>query len=148
MDCLPVNEEVTKKDKDNDAYASLSNLINTPEWGGLKPARKFDEIGLNIMRRAKSLNEYIELVDQAIFEVGELRAADEWEQEEGGGILDFPVPLINQLRQLKEELTAECHIFGERDLSLMKIVRANARQIPFNGLFDIINQTHRLGLEN
>ncbi|CAK0767311.1 hypothetical protein CCP3SC5AM1_40042 [Gammaproteobacteria bacterium] len=42
VDCLPVNEEVTKKD--NDAYASLSNLTNPPDGGGLKPARKFDEL--------------------------------------------------------------------------------------------------------
>ncbi|CAK0766648.1 hypothetical protein CCP3SC5AM1_480014 [Gammaproteobacteria bacterium] len=44
MECLPVNEEVTKKD--NDAYASLSNLTNPHEGvvsnqqGNL---RKFDE---------------------------------------------------------------------------------------------------------
>ncbi|CAK0745538.1 hypothetical protein CCP3SC5AM1_120011 [Gammaproteobacteria bacterium] len=44
MDCLPVNEEITKKD--NDAYASLSNLTNSPDGGGLKPERKFDEIRL------------------------------------------------------------------------------------------------------
>ncbi|CAK0768066.1 conserved hypothetical protein [Gammaproteobacteria bacterium] len=98
------------------------------------------------MRRPKTINEYIDLVEQAIFEVGELQAADEWEQEEGHGVLDFIEPLRAQLRLLLEELTAGQHVFGGGDLALMAIVRAKARQIPFNSLFDIINQTHRLGL--
>ncbi|CAK0761320.1 hypothetical protein CCP3SC5AM1_20002 [Gammaproteobacteria bacterium] len=46
VDCLPVNEGVTKKD--NDAYASLSNLTNPPDGCGLKPARKFDDQSSNV----------------------------------------------------------------------------------------------------
>ena len=76
------------------------------------------------MRRIKNIPEYIELIEQAIFEVEELRAADEWEQEEGGGILPFTTPLINQLHELREELINNNHIFNEQDLSLMKKVRA------------------------
>lgn len=97
------------------------------------------------MRRARNIKEYIELIDQAIFELAELSAADEWEQEEGGKTLIFISPLIEQLDQLREELINGNHIFTPTDLVLMKIVRVNARQIPFNDLFDIINQTHRLG---
>lgn len=100
------------------------------------------------MNRPKNMSEYVELVDQAIFEVGELQAADEWEQEEGGGILNFTTPLSNQLHQFREQLIDGSHIFGEGNLPFMHIVRANARQIPFNSLFDIINQTHRLGLDD
>jgi len=99
------------------------------------------------MRRPKTIDEYIDLIEQAIFELGELRSTDEWEQEEGGGTCGFIDPLNVQLRQLLEQLTMDSHIFGDGDLPLMNIVRAHARQIPFKSLFDIINQTHRLGLE-
>ncbi|CAK0739879.1 General secretion pathway protein GspF [Gammaproteobacteria bacterium] len=100
------------------------------------------------MRRPKTTNEYIDLIEQAIFELGELRAADEWEQEEGGNTLGFIDPLTAQLRQLLEQLQAGTHRFGEGDLVLINIVRVHARQIPFKSLLDLINQTHRLGLEN
>ena len=99
------------------------------------------------MHRPKTMNEYIELVKQAIFEVEELRAAAEWGADDGEGMgFEFTDPLKAQLHQLAEQLMAGTHTFGETDLELMATVRANARQIPFRELFTIINQTHRLGL--
>ncbi len=100
------------------------------------------------MHRPQTMNEYIELVQQAIFEVDELRVAAEWGADDGEGVgFEFTEPLNAQLRQLVEDLTTNHHVFGGGDLALMTLVRTNARNIPFKNLLDIINQTHRLGLE-
>ncbi len=100
------------------------------------------------MHRPKTMTDYIEIVKQAIFEVEDLRAAAEWGADDGEGVgFEFTDPLTALLRQLVEQLSMNTHSFGGDDLELMSIVRTNARQIPFKGLFDIINQTHRLGLD-
>jgi hypothetical protein len=93
------------------------------------------------------MKDYIDLVEQALFEVEDLRVSTEWDQEEGGISFYFTEPLAAQLHQLLEQLTVGQYTFGGEDLPLMTIVRNNAQQIPFKGLLDTINQTHRLGLE-
>jgi len=99
------------------------------------------------MRRPGTIAEYINLIEQAIFELEELRACDQWNHEDDEGELDFIDNLQNKLHILSEQLKTDQNFSPGNNLPWMNLVRANIRHIPFANLFDLINQTYRLGLE-
>jgi hypothetical protein len=95
------------------------------------------------------MDEYIDLVHEAIYEVDELRLAieessldDEWERYR-----DLLEPLDIELRKLYEELTSGRYRFrpGE-DLPFLPIIERLGREVPVKPLLEAINATHRRGL--
>jgi len=99
------------------------------------------------MDTPKSMDEYIDLVHQAVYEVDELRACIEDDMEEMEECLPFIDPLDHQLRALYESMTSGAHKFpGEEDLPFMAILKRFGPQIPFRKLLEVINTTHRNGL--
>jgi hypothetical protein len=93
--------------------------------------------------------EYLDLVNQVIFEIDDLIMCAE---DEGEGDLEFTsqLPLFQQLardvRQLQADLQAGRHTFVDgSDLPFMAAVRRARARIPFMALLDALNVSHRKG---
>lgn len=99
------------------------------------------------LRRARSADEYIDWVKQAVFEVDDLRDCLEFELED---LSKFPVyldPLDLGIKDLFESMKQGNYQFGREDLPFMDIVHVYGDQIPFAALLKQINETHRKGIE-
>lgn len=97
--------------------------------------------------RPKTADEYVDLINQALFEIEDLRAAVEYDGESMGGALEFLGQLENDVRGLKQAMLEGRYHFGDSDLPFMKIVeRQDERVLPFKYLLRVINATHRMGL--
>ena len=99
------------------------------------------------LRRAKTADEYIEWVKQAVFEVGDLRACLEYEMEEMGSFPGFLDPLEQGITELYESMQEGRYQFGREDLPFMGLVHNYGDEIPFSTLLKQINETHRKGME-
>ncbi len=100
------------------------------------------------MKAPKTLDEYIDLVHQAVYEVDELRACIEDDMEEMEASLPFIDPLDHQLRALYDSMISKQYSFpSETDLPYMSIVKMYGPAIPFKRLLEVINTTHRNGLD-
>jgi hypothetical protein len=99
------------------------------------------------LRRAKTADEYIEWVKQAVFEVGDLRACLEYEMEEMGSFPGFLDPLEQGIKELFESMQEGKYQFGREDLPFMGLVHNHGDEIPFATLLKQINETHRKGME-
>jgi hypothetical protein len=102
------------------------------------------------MKKPATMEEYLYLVDETTFEIGDLiaseaedEAGDEAEQD-----LDrhFAHPLEEQLKELQETITAGNYAFENTDLPFMATVNEFRKRIPFVAMLDMINRTHREGL--
>lgn len=101
------------------------------------------------MRPPRSKDEYLDLVDQAIFEIDELLMCAE---DEGDGDLEFtellPVyeQLADSLRILHADIQSGAHAFASQsDLEFMPLVREWKNRIPFSDLLEALNTFHRVG---
>ena len=97
------------------------------------------------MHAPADMDEYIDLVHQAIYEIDELNACIEDDAEEMEHYLAFIQPLDVQLRELYNDMTSGKYLPGGADLPFMTIVRKFGAQIPFKQLLEVINATHRRG---
>ena len=101
-----------------------------------------------MIKRPSTPEAYVEMVKQAIFEIEDLRAAIEYDME---GMQDS-APFINDLeREVKKVYAAMedgSYHFQDKDLPFMEIVRRHGvLSLPFRGLLNLINETHRKGLD-
>lgn len=100
------------------------------------------------MERPSTQAAYIELVNQALIDVEELRSAIEYDEEYMGEALGLAERLENNLRSLYASLIGGSYQFADEDLDFMEIVNtAPDVWVPFKPLLRLINQTHRQGLE-
>lgn len=99
------------------------------------------------LRRAKSAQEYIEWVKQAVFEVQDLRECLEYELEDMSKFPAFLDPLQESINGVYQAMTSGTYHFGREDLSFMGILSHYSGEIPFHTLLKQINETHRRGLE-
>ena len=101
------------------------------------------------MVRARSMQEYQELIKQALFEVEDLRASLEFDEEFMGDASVFLDPLEARIRELLRSVTEGDYRFSERNLPFMNIVNStDANLLPFRSLLIRINETHIHGLES
>jgi hypothetical protein len=99
------------------------------------------------LRRARSADEYVGWVKQAVFEVDDLRNCLEYELED---LTRFPAyldPLAQGIKGLYKQMQDGHYQFGREDLSFMDLVHRFGEEIPFNTLLKQINETHRRGIE-
>ena len=99
------------------------------------------------LRRAKTVDEYVEWVRQAVFEVDDLRACLEFELEE---LKQFPVfldPLEQGIKAIYQHMLDGTYGFGREDLPFMDLAAQFSSEIPFHTLLKQINETHRRGLD-
>jgi hypothetical protein len=99
------------------------------------------------LQRARTVEEYIEWVKQAVFEVGDLRECLEYELEDLNRFPAFLDPLQDGIRQVYESMRRGSYSFGREDLPFMDIADRYAEEIPFHLLLKQINETHRKGLD-
>ncbi len=101
-----------------------------------------------MMKRPATIEAYIDLVEQGIFEVEELRFSVEFDEEFMEGALNFVDILDHQLKELLSSLKEDRYEFDDEDLPFMELVKHQSNLIlPFKGLLNLINTTHRKGLE-
>ncbi len=101
------------------------------------------------IKRPQTMEEYIELVDQAVFEASDLRASIEYDGEFMEGVSGFVAELEKELNTLLTSLKDGSYSFSEKDLPFMSLVNSvNDMLLPFKHLLRQINNTHTLGFEN
>lgn len=99
------------------------------------------------LRRARSVDEYVDWVRQAVFEVGDLRNCLEYEIEDMAKFPAFLDPLEEGVKAVYEAMKAGAYAFGREDLPFMDLAGRYADEIPFHTLLKQINETHRRGLD-
>ena len=91
-----------------------------------------------MLGRPKTPEQYVDLVDQALFEIEDLRLAAEYDMESMGAATEFLGELENDIRALRDSM----------DLPFVKVVEhQDERILPFKQLLLKINETHTNGLE-
>ena len=104
------------------------------------------------MRKPKNVDDYLELVDQAMFEVGDLIASAEYESDSDTAFSSL-LPELSRieagLKALWEEIKSGNYVIGRGDdLPFMSIVAEHREQLPIAGLLDAINLAHKRGLKD
>ena len=99
------------------------------------------------LRRAKSVDEYVEWVRQAVFEAGDLRECLLFELEDLNRFPAFIDPLEEGIKALYQSMKDGTYLFGREDLPFMDLAGRFADEIPFHTLLKQINETHRRGLD-
>ena len=101
------------------------------------------------MKKAPDMNAFIELVRQARYEVDELRACLEYDDDETATYKPYLDPLDKILRELYESMTSGNYPGpGDgSDLAFMPLFIRHERDIPFREILRTINATHREGFE-
>jgi hypothetical protein len=99
------------------------------------------------LRRARTVDEYVDWVRQAQFEVGDLRDCLEFELDDINRFPAFLDPLQQGIQALYQSMLDGDYLFGREDLPFMGLVIRFADQIPFHDLLKQINETHRRGID-
>ncbi|MCP4128526.1 MAG: general secretion pathway protein GspF [Gammaproteobacteria bacterium] len=102
------------------------------------------------VQRARSAEEYAGWVEQAKFEVEDMRACVMYDQEEIGESGRFPAflePLSEAIESIYQSMCSGEYSFGREDLPFVEILDRHANDIPFYLLLTQINETHRYGLD-
>lgn len=99
----------------------------------------------------RTRDEYLDLVDQLIFEIEELLmcAQDEGDPEdyEFSELLPVYEQLSGELKRHHAEILQGTHAFGaDQDLPFMPLVHQWRDRIPFHHLFAVLNAVHKQGL--
>lgn len=99
----------------------------------------------------KTRDEFLDLVDQLIFEMEEMLmcAQDEGDPEdyEFSALLPVYEQLTADLKRLHAEVMQGKHVFGaDQDLPFMPLVSKWKERMPFHHLFATLNTVHRQGL--
>lgn len=97
--------------------------------------------------KARTMDEYRGLIDEALMEISELRASIEYDEEFMQGGLAFIDKLEHGVKQLKTSIEEGTYTFGGARLEFMTIVQnTSSLLLPFKFLFTRINETHEKGL--
>lgn len=101
------------------------------------------------MKRAKDFEQLIDLVHEAVYEVDELRACLEHDDDEASTYTPYLDSLDKMLRELHESMVSGKYggVGQGEDLSYMPLFKRHERDIPFRELLRTINATHREGYE-
>ena len=98
--------------------------------------------------RASTAQEYVELVDQVIFDLEELMASTAFDIDDVDNSPAYLGLLLKEVRELRASMADGSYLFGREDLPFMRLVkRSSEKTLPFIRLFHRINQTHKLGLD-
>jgi hypothetical protein len=98
--------------------------------------------------RASTAEEYVELVDQVIFDLEDLMASTAFDFDEIDNSPAYLGLLLKEVRELRASMADGSYLFGRNDLPFMRLVkRSNEKELPFIRLFYRINQTHKQGLD-
>ena len=101
-----------------------------------------------MLGRPKTPEEYVDLVDQALFEIEDLRLAAEYDMDSLGAATEFLEDLERDVRKLRASMADGSYQFGKENLPFVKVVeKQDERILPFKLLLLKINETHLKGLD-
>ncbi len=102
------------------------------------------------MYKPKNVDDYVELINQALFEIDDLIlcAADEGEDDAEFSAMTPDLRVIEAgLKTLHAELLGGDYVIGRsEDLPFMPVVQKVRKRLPIVVLIDAINNTHKKGL--
>ena len=96
--------------------------------------------------RAKTVEDYVRLVDQAVVEIDEFIACLEFDMDDPGDQLNVLNPLLESATDIRKSMADGSYEFENKDLPFMEVANRLSAQLPFAQLLVAINQTHRYGL--
>ena len=100
------------------------------------------------MRRARTVDEYVAMIRDAIYEVEEMRAAIEYDEEymsDSSKIID---ELESSLKEIIDAMQKGEYSWRTGDLRYISMIKdLDERIVPFRSLLLRINDTHKHGLE-
>ncbi|MCW9014159.1 MAG: general secretion pathway protein GspF [Gammaproteobacteria bacterium] len=100
------------------------------------------------MKRARTVDEYVALVKDALYEVEDMRAAIDFDSEGMGEAPKFIDDLEDTLKGIFTSMQEGTYCWRTGDLAYMEFVRnMDESAIPFRTLLVRINDTHKNGLE-
>ena len=100
-------------------------------------------------QRPASFDQYLDLVDQALFEIDELHRSAEYDEGSLGESLFFVADLERTMHALQAAMQDGSYQHSDEDLPFMSLVEsADPAGLPIKHLLRIINATHRHGLRN
>jgi hypothetical protein len=99
------------------------------------------------LTRARTVEEYVEMVKNAVFEVEDLKECLLYEMEDMQRFPAFLEPLEEGIKQVYQQMKEGSYHFGREDLPFMELAMLHSDQIPFHTLLKQINETHRKGLD-
>jgi hypothetical protein len=103
-----------------------------------------------VLKTPETPEAYYDLVQQALFEMAELRESLEYDELDGN-VMHTAQGVLERIEQPLQELAAAMrngtYEFSNNDLAFIAPMRRQSeRAIPFKHLLNLINSTHRLGL--
>lgn len=101
-----------------------------------------------MLGRPKTPEAYVDLVDQALFEIEDLRMAAEYDMDSMGAATEFLEELERDVKKLRDSMADGSYRFGKEDLPFVRVVAPqNEMVLPFKQLLLKINETHINGLD-
>ncbi len=100
------------------------------------------------IKRPKTIDEYIDLMHQAVYEIDEMRSSLDYDPEQAQQYGPFIDHLDAQVRKVYDDMVAGHYEWGYgEDLPFLPLVVKYGRFIPFQRLLMVINETHKNGLD-
>ena len=101
------------------------------------------------MRRARTVEEYVALIKDALYEVEEVRASMEFDSEGMGETPQYIEEIEESLKKIFEDMKSGDYCWNTGDLPFIPVIRElDDGVIPFRPLLIRINDTHKNGLES
>ena len=97
--------------------------------------------------RAKTVDQYVDWIQQAVFEIGDLKDCLLYEVETLTSFPAFIEPIETGINKVFQDMKDGTYHFGREDFTFMETALAHAEEIPFLTLIKQINETHRKGLD-
>ena len=99
------------------------------------------------MERAKTIEQYVSLVDEVLGELADIRLSAEYDPDSMGEAFDFVINLESQVKKLRQSMSDGSYVFANDSLPFMELVQnTHDRLLPCKHLFWMIDATHRQGL--
>ena len=99
-------------------------------------------------QRARTPEEYVDLIEQVIDELQDIREVSGYAFDDDQGNLSFVDILMKDMQTLRASMADGTYQFGRNDLPYMRVVKKlTDMQLPCIRLLYMINQTHREGLD-
>ena len=100
------------------------------------------------MKRARTVDEYVALIKDALYEVEDMRAAIEYDEEGMGSGTKIIEELEETLKELFQTMQSGDYCWRTGDLKYMDLILdLDESVVPFRSLLIRINDTHKNGLE-
>jgi hypothetical protein len=97
--------------------------------------------------RARTVDEYVEWIKQAVFEVQELRACLEYDLEDPQRLPSYLEQLETSVNSIFDAMKNGNYQFSRHPLPFMDLIQRFGEEIPFSTLLKQINETHQQGLD-